>query len=91
MVDVYAVHTAAKCGWLKRLLNGSTDIAWKQIMLSRLNITTEMLNRNIIYSKFTCCSPPFHMQILKSWNELYNKSELNKTAEILDQIYYITS
>ena len=85
MVDVYAVHTAAKCGWLKRLLNGSTDIAWKKIMLLKLNISTEMLNRNIIYSKFTCCTSPFHIQILKSWNELHNKSELNKTAEILDQ------
>ena len=31
------------------------------------------------------CSLPFHNQIMKSWNELYNKTELNKTSEILDQ------
>ena len=27
----------------------------------------------------------FHAQIMRSWNKLYNKSELSKTAEILDQ------
>ena len=54
-------------------------------MHSRLNITTEMLNGSILDSKFTHCSSPFHNQIMKSWNELYNKTELNKTSEILDQ------
>ena len=32
MVDVYAVHTTAKCSWLKRLLVGSQDFKWKKIM-----------------------------------------------------------
>ena len=90
MVDVYPVHTAAKCGWLKRLLNRSTDISWKKIMLSRLNITTKMLNRNIWHSKFMCFSLPFHNQIMKSRKEL-DKTELNNTSEILDHNLLITS
>ena len=85
MVDVFAVHTAAKCGWLKRILAGNTEMTWKNIMLSRLNITIEMLNRNIVFSKFTQCKSLFHTQIMKSWNEFYNKTDIYKTIEILDQ------
>ena len=44
MVDVFAVHTAAKCCWLKRILAGNKEMTWTNIMLSRLNITIEMLN-----------------------------------------------
>ena len=42
MVDVFAVHTAAKCGWLKRILAGNSEITWKK----NYALETQHYNRN---------------------------------------------
>ena len=58
-------------------------------MYSMLNISPEMLNRNIAYNKFTKCKSDFHEQILNCWNELNNNSSPTKIIEILNQnIFY---
>ena len=89
MVDVHVVHVAAKCSWLKRLLVGNQDLKWKKIMYMMLNITPEVCNRNIIYSKFTKCKSDFHAQIMTCWNKLHNNIAPTKTVDILNQnIFY---
>ena len=53
-----------------------------------LNISAEMLNRNISYTKYTKytkCKSKFHEQIMDSWNKVYNNSSPTKTVEILNQ------
>ena len=84
MVDVFAVHTTAKCGWIKRSLLGAQNPTWKTIMYTMLNISAVMLNRNIGYTKFTKCKSKFHEQIMTSWNSIHNISPA-KTIEILNQ------
>ena len=44
MVDVYEVHTAAKCGWIKRLVNDSKG-KWKGLMGTRLNLKQNQINK----------------------------------------------
>lgn len=85
MVDVFAVHTTAKCGWVRRLLSEIQNGKWKNIMHTMLNITSEMLNRDMTYSKFTKCKSDFHIQIMSCWNELHNSPKPDKTLEILNQ------
>ena len=54
-----------------------------------LNITPEVFNRNIIYSKFTKCKSDFHAQIMTCWNKLHNNTLPTKTVDILNQnIFY---
>ena len=50
-----------------------------------LNISAEMLNRNIAYTKYTKCKSKFHEQIMDSWNKVHNNSCQTKTVEILNQ------
>ena len=50
-----------------------------------LNISAEMLNRNIAYTKYTKCKSKFHEQIMDSWNKVHNNSCPTKTVEILNQ------
>ena len=45
MIDIYSVHTAAKCIWLSRPLN-DTDAKWKTCMWSMLNTNSEMISKN---------------------------------------------
>ena len=85
MIDVFAVHTTAKCSWIRRLLIGKENLIWKRIMYSMLNISAEMLNRNIAYTKYTKCKSKFHEQIMDSWNKVHNNSCPTKTVEILNQ------
>ena len=85
MIDVFAVHATAKCGWLRRLSLGEQSLAWNKIMYSMLNISPEMLNRNIKHTEFTKSKTKFHEQILNCWNELQNNSSPSKIIELLNQ------
>ena len=45
MIDIHAVHAAAKCSWLKRLYN-PIDAKWKKSMWHMLNVNENILNKN---------------------------------------------
>ena len=47
------VHVTANFGWLTRLSLRKPTLSWKKIMYSMLNISAEMINRNIARTKFT--------------------------------------
>ena len=85
MIDVFAVHTTAKCSWIKRLLIGENKYNIEKNHIFLLDISAEMLNRNITYTKFTKCKSNFHEQILSSWNMLHNNICPTKTIDILNQ------
>ena len=74
MIDVFAV-----------LSLGEQSLAWKKIMYSMLNISSEMLNRNIKHTEFVKCKTTFHEQILNCWNELQNNNSPSKILELLNQ------
>ena len=46
MVDVYSVHLASKCAWIRRLIN-NTKGKWKEAMWVMLNTNKVILNKNI--------------------------------------------
>ena len=64
---------------------GEQNTVWKNIMYSMLNISSEMFNRNIVYTKFAKCRSKFHEQIMISWNMAHNNRLPTKTIEIFNQ------
>jgi len=66
MLEVRKVHTAAKCSWIKRLLN-DTKSKWKVTMWHMLNIKSSILNKNSPGDALKLCKSNFHSQILDSW------------------------
>ena len=62
MVNVYEVHTAAKCSWIKHLLNESNG-KWKGHMWSRLNLEPNLINKNLS-QKLIQAKTNFHQQVL---------------------------
>ena len=46
MVDVFEVHSTAKCGWIRRLMS-DTDGKWKNTMWIMLDIEPNILNKNV--------------------------------------------
>ena len=46
MIDVYAVHSTAKCSWIRRLYD-NTNAKWKITFLVMLNINIDILNKNL--------------------------------------------
>ena len=83
MVDVHKMHTAAKCIWIKRLLNDSKG-NWKILFVKMLSINEHMLNKNLPSSESNKCLSNFHKQVLDSWLTVkYTHPE--KIEEILNQ------
>ena len=87
MIDIHAVHTAAKCSWLKRLFYQS-DSKWKKSMWYMLNIDTKVLNKN--YNNHICkrAKSNFHQQILQLSLELHETIPTNKTDILNEYIIY---
>ena len=82
MVDVHKVHTAAKCSWIKCLLNESEG-KWKGLMWTRLNLDQNQINKNFS-KKFITAKTSFHQQVLNSWVHIHNIHP-NNISEILNQ------
>ena len=76
MIDVYEVHAASKCGWIKRLYDNSTS-KWKISFLHLLNIGKNLLNKNLDLSIVNCCKSDFHKQILEGWIKIHSKEPKN--------------
>ena len=68
MTDIFSVHKAAKCIWIKRL-NDESKGKWKSLFWIMLHIDIRLLNRNINYKKITG-KTKFHTQVLESWYKL---------------------
>ena len=87
MIDIYAVHTASKCSWLKRLFDQS-DSKWKKSMWYMLNVDTKVLNKN--YNNRICkrAKSNFHQQILQLWPEVHETIPTNKTDILNEYIIY---
>ena len=83
MIDVYAVHTAAKCSWIRRLFD-NTNSKWKVIFIVMLNIKPALLNKNLELKNTSRCLTEFHKQILTSWIELTSKEPFSY-KEIINQ------
>ena len=82
MVDTYEVHAAAKCGWIKRLISKDNG-KWKTVMWKMLNITRNLLNKNLELKTLqakTC----FHQQILDTWYRIHNTYP-DSGVEIINQ------
>ena len=84
MIDIYAVHTASKCSWLKRLLD-QFDSMWFM-----LNVDTKILYKN--YNNNICirAKTNFHIQIIQLWLEIHKTNPSNKTDILNEYIIYIT-
>ena len=69
MVDTFSVHTAAKCAWIKRLLNNQAS-KWKAATWYMLNVPIESINKNIEYKLVNNGKTNFHRQVLSSWHQV---------------------
>ena len=70
MVDVFEVHSTAKCGWIRRLMS-ETDAKWKNTMWIMLDIEPNILNKNVEIS-FLKAKTQFYQQILDVWYKIHN-------------------
>ena len=51
MLDIFAVHTTAKCGWVRRLNSEKHKGKWKSTMYTMLNIKGEQTYYTKIFSQ----------------------------------------
>ena len=86
MVDVYKMHIAAKCSWIKRLCNESKG-NWKILFSKMLSISQQMLNKNLPASETNNCLSNFHKQVLDNWL-LVHSADPKSNAEILNQYVF---
>ena len=86
MIDVYAVHTAAKCSWIRRLYD-NTDAKWKIAFIQMLNLDITMLNKNFEMKTAIKCKTEFHKQIIVAWIELSSKEAITY-KEIINQYIF---
>ena len=59
MVDVNKMHAAAKCSWVRRIVN-DPNANWKILFLKMLLINENMLNKNLPASDTKNCLSNFH-------------------------------
>ena len=83
MIDVYAVHDAAKCSWVRRLFDGQEN-KWKLLFEEMIELKISNLNKNINPKSQTFGKTEFHKQLLNSW---FKVSSSNPTTlrDILNQ------
>ena len=83
MVDVYSVHLASKCAWIRRLIN-NTKGKWKEAMWVMLNTNKVILNKNINFRVQEWGLTEFHQQLLNAWFAVTSTTP-NTTQEIANQ------
>ena len=87
MVDVYAVHTASKCSWIKRLNNNSTSKC-KNSTWNMLNFEPHLLYKNFKnYELKKHCKTKYHKQMIEEWFKINTKDP--KTIEDILQQFII--
>ena len=70
MVDVFEVHSTAKCSWIQRLMSDS-DGKWKNIIWTMLKTEPNILNKNVELG-FLSAKTQFYQQILDAWYRIHN-------------------
>ena len=70
MIDVYNMHVAAKCSWIRRLVSNENG-SWKKLFYKMLSINRNMLNKKINLEYAKNCLSPFHRQVLESWIKVF--------------------
>ena len=70
MIDVYDIHSAAKCSWIRRMYD-ITNSKWKITFLYLLNIGKDILNKNLDMKMVNKCKTDFHKQVLSSWIKIF--------------------
>ena len=83
MVDVFTVHTTAKCMWIKRLLN-TDNCKFKSIMFYMLGFPQHMFNKNPDKSILKHSKTAYHSQIIEAWISL-NTNNPSDIHSILNQ------
>ena len=48
MVDVHSIHTAAKCGWIRRYFD-ENDTKWKVLFKLMIEVPENILNKNMLW------------------------------------------
>ena len=76
MINIYEVHAAAKCSWIRRLYDDSNS-KWKTTFLKLLYIGKNVLNKNLNYSIIKKGKSNFHRQTLTAWIKVYYKEPSN--------------
>ena len=72
MIDVYEIHAAAKCNWIKRL-HVESESKWKTAFLQLLNVPKNLLNKNLDPVIIRNCKSEFHKQTLTAWIKVFCK------------------
>ena len=85
MIDVFEIHTAAKCGQIRRLYDDS-NAKWKSTFLKLLNIGKNKLNKNLDIKIVNKCRSDFHKQTLTAWIKVYCQEPKNY-VEIVHQFH----
>ena len=70
MIDVFAIHSVAKCSWIRRLFD-KTNSKCKTTFLNLLNLDKNMLNKNLDIKIVAQCKTNFHKQVLSSWISIH--------------------
>ena len=83
MIDIYSTHSAAKCGWIRRIYSNK-ESKWKICMRYMLNINKDTLNKNYNDEIVKKGKTMFHQQILELWAKLHGTDPKTKT-EILNE------
>ena len=83
IVDVYAVHDAAKCSWIRRFFDSNSG-KWKILFKELIEIDVNNLNKNLGSNLLNLGKTSFHKQILTAW---YKATTLNPLTvnDIRDQ------
>ena len=66
MLDIYALHTKSKIGWVKRL-NTTPKSKWSLLMWYMLNIGKHLINYKLPHSYSEKWWTPFHEQWVNCW------------------------
>ena len=76
MIDVYQIHPAAKCSWIKRL-HDESESKWKTAFLQLLNVPKNLSNKNLNPGIICNCISEFHKQTLTAWIKVFCKEPTN--------------
>ena len=83
MIDVYNMHVAAKCSWIKWLVSKENG-SWKKLFFKMLLINRNMLNKKINLEYAKNCLSPFLRKVLESWIKVFCVKP-ETTTEILNE------
>ena len=85
MIDIFAVNTASKISWIRKLFD-ENDAKWKILFMEMLNIDINLLKYNLNATFADKCKTSFHKQIISAWIDIhstYPKSQKEITSQYI--------